>query len=525
MRLSYGMSFNKMLLVACACLVLSSGILEAQSLDNVTRRKLNLAVLNSLDDYQLASAINSKSDRYRFVQLFESPENSVFCDLYNSGDLYRSQVTVTQYADLLMSKCENVNAEISSVRKGNYFCDEESVWHCKVALDKTLTYNDVNGVLFPPFSYSVPPFHLVIDFVYDSAAEKAKIRSIDCLNAVEDFVEMKDYYIVQRNREKKDSLRDCQVTIARNPLEFNSFGQAYAKKGRIEYWDYDVKVGKKVLAEDDLYELIVLNYKRKNFRVKARYGMTYGSRYDIRSSSDFSDCASTGKEAGVDFGFSFSCSRRFRVGFYTGVAASYSTLDLAQSNISYAYQTTDNLGVSYSRSYTLNSVTQDLKFMDISVPLYMNLNFRVARGLSLYFDAGAKAYFNMLAEVSPMKIDGSVIQSYKDRKDVQNINVSTNEFLSPKAFERQKMDYAVFGNAGLEICLAKNSVYLLASAGYEYGLTWVYASNENAFSDSTHFPYVYDAAYGRDVVFRPFADCLSFRRESIWLNFGLMLKL
>lgn len=525
MRLLYGMFLNKLLIVAYACLMMSSGFLGAQSLDNATRRKLNLAVLNSLDDYQLASAINSKSDRYRFVQLFENPENSIFCDLFNSGVLYRSKVTVTQYADFLMSKCENVNAEISSVRKIDYFCDEASVWHCKVILDKSLTYNDANGVLFPPFCQSLPPFRLVIDFVYDSITEKAKIRSIDCLNAVQDFVEMNDYYIVQRNRARKDSLRDCRVTISRKPLEFNSFGQAYAKKGRIDYWDYDVKVDKKVLAEDDPYELIVLNYKRKNFRIKARYGMTYGSRYEIRSSSDFSDFVSAGKEAGVDLGFSFSCSRGFRIGFYTGAAASYSTLDMAVNNLSYSYQTSDNLGTAYTRSYALNSITQNLKFMDISVPLYMNLNFRIARGLSLYFDAGAKAYFNILAEASPMNIAGSVTQTYKNQKNSQQINVSTNEFLSPKAFEREKMDYSVFGNAGLEICLARNSVYLLASAGYEYGLTWVYESNDNVFFDGTHFPYVYDATYGRDVVFRPFADCLSFRRECIWFNFGLMLKL
>ncbi|MCI6618281.1 MAG: hypothetical protein MSD82_05445, partial [Prevotella sp.] len=93
------------------------------------------------------------------------------------------------------------------------------------------------------------------------------------------------------------------------------------------------------------------------------------------------------------------------------------------------------------------------------------------------------------------------------------------------AFEREKMDYSVFGNAGLEIAIVRNSIYLLASAGYEYGLTWTYSSAENQFYGNSQYPYVYYAPYGKDVVFRPFADCMSFRRECIWLNFGLMLKL
>lgn len=523
MGLLIKLPFKHFFLSAFACFVMS-GSLAAQSLDNVTRRKMNFAVLNALDDYQLATAINSRSDKYRFIQLFESPEALIFCDLFNSGESYKTKVTVQDYADFLMNKCENVNADITDVRKGNFFYDSELAWHCKVTLDKTLTYNDMNGVLFPPFAGSLSPFRLEVDLVYDENSGRMKIHSIDCLNP-DGFVPMTDYYIVQRNKERKDSLRDSRVTIKRQPLEFNSFGQAFANKGRIEYWDYDVKVDKKLIAEDDPYEMIILNYKRKNFRIKAHYGMTYNSRYDIRSASNFTKKESAGKEAGVDLGFSFSASKGFRFGLFTGAAASLSTMNLAMDNIVYEYKTNDGAGQEYVRNYNIKSAAQDVKFMDVAVPLYMNLNFRIARGVSLYFDLGGRAYFNLMADVSPMTLSGIVISKYTTHTKSETFDVSTNEFLSPKAFEREKMDYSVFGNAGLEIAIVRNSIYLLASAGYEYGLTWTYSSAENQFYGNSQYPYVYYAPYGKDVVFRPFADCMSFRIECIWLNFGLMLKL
>ncbi len=523
MRQLVGLPFKLFILSALAAFILSCPI-AAQSLDNVSRRKMNLAVLNALDDYQLATAINSKSDKYRFLQLFDTPDALIFCDLFNSGESYKTKITVHDYADFLMNKCENVNADITDIRKGDFYYDSESVWHCKVTLDKTLTFNDMNGVLFPPFVGQPVPFTLEVDLIYDGGSGRMKIHSIDCLNP-DGFVPMTNYYIVQRNRERKDSLRDCRVTINRQPLEFNSFGQAFARKGRIDYWDYDVKVDKKLIAEDDPYEMIILNYKRKNFRIKARYGMTYNSRYDIRSASDFTKKESSGKEAGVDLGFSFSVGRGFRFGLFTGAAASLSTMNLSADNITYEYATNDEAGLEYTRNYNIKSAAQDVKFMDVAVPLYMNLNFRIARGVSLYFDLGGRAYFNLMADVSPMELNGSIISKYTAKTDNETFNISTNEFLSPKAFEREKMDYSVFGNAGLEIALVRNSVYLLASAGYEYGLTWTYTSDENPFYGNSQYPYVYYAPYGKDVVFRPFADCMSFRRECIWLNFGLMLKL
>lgn len=120
MGLLIKLPFKHFFLSAFACFVMS-GSLAAQSLDNVTRRKMNFAVLNALDDYQLATAINSRSDKYRFIQLFESPEALIFCDLFNSGESYKTKVTVQDYADFLMNKCENVNADITDVRKGNFF--------------------------------------------------------------------------------------------------------------------------------------------------------------------------------------------------------------------------------------------------------------------------------------------------------------------------------------------------------------------------------------------------------------------
>lgn len=515
---------GRLMLILLSLFSLSLIDMTGQEITNATRRKMNLAALNVLDDYQLVSAINSKSDRYRFIQLFDSPDAKVFCDLFNTGGAFKSEITVQEYAELLMNKCENINAEISQVRKESVYLAPDSMWHCTVVMDKSLTYNDMNGVLFPPFVDDVTPFKLEVDLVYDENEDRMRIHRISCLNS-DHFKPMNDFYIVQRNKEKSDSLRDTQVSIDRKLLEFNSFGQAYSEKGKLEYWDYDVNVDKKMIAEDDSYEMVILNYKRKRFRMKAHYGMTLNSRYEVQSKTVFDNNQSTGQEAGLDLGFSFSASRGFRFGIFTGATASFSTIDFEKNNMSYSYQSSDKDGSMFTRSYDVRSAAQNVKFMDVAVPLYFSLNFRLARGASLFFDLGGRAYFNLLSEVSPMTISGTVKSTSQSQPVNETFNVSTNEFLSSKAFERENMDFSVFGKAGLEICLLRNSMYLLASAGYEHGLTWSYKSDENPFYSDTVFPYVYNAQYGKDVAFRPFADCVSFKRKCVWLNFGLMLKL
>ena len=68
-------------------------------------------------------------------------------------------------------------------------------------------------------------------------------------------------------------------------------------------------------------------------------------------------------------------------------------------------------------------------------------------------------------------------------------------------------------------------VYMELRAGYEQGLTWSYKSSESEFfSPRSVFPLVYDYRYG-EVVTRPLADCVSFKRKALWFSIGLMLKL
>ena len=76
--------------------------------------------------------------------------------------------------------------------------------------------------------------------------------------------------------------------------------------------------------------------------------------------------------------------------------------------MSYSYQSSDKDGSLFTRSYDVRSAAQNVKFMDVAVPLYFSLNFRLARGASLFFDLGGRAYFNLLSEVSPMTISGTV---------------------------------------------------------------------------------------------------------------------
>ena len=78
--------------------------------------------------------------------------------------------------------------------------------------------------------------------------------------------------------------------------------------------------------------------------------------------------------------------------------------------------------------------------------------------------------------------------------------------------------------AGFDINLVKNTLLLEVKGGYERGLKNSYKSDERSYNTTRIPPLVYSSELGRDVAMQPIARCVSFKREAIWANVGLMVK-
>lgn len=503
---------------------------SAQTLSLSQQRKINVAVLGKFEEYALHCRVHDKNAQRMLSRMF-TPDAEVFCDLQGSSEHYLKSIPHNEYTKYAALMCDGtINPVFTDFRKrGMRYVGGR--WHCTATVNKTLSYVDNAGVLFPIGAFKEPSFRLEFDFVFEPDLESCRIAGIRCLNASE-FLPLEECYIVEENKTEGAKAYDHEITIGGAPLEFFS-QQAYSPKGKIDFWDDDVKVKKTVLAEQESYSYIQFEYAPKHLRLKVRNGyapFAYNVQYDAAMEKP----KSWAYEGGLDFGYSFGLKsvRGLKLDIYTGLAVSLSSLSLQQNDMKYSYSTTDSFGKIYNRKYELDRASQSVRFMDLMVPLYMSINYKVHPRVVVMGDVGVKAYFNTNAKVKPFHIKGEVSGQYLDGTIVEIgkygigfIDESYNEFISAVSFKRNSVDATAFVSAGID-CLLGKDIYLEAKIGYEHGLTQSFQSAGNKLFNPKEgmYPLVYSCDYDRDIVVRPFADCVSFRRQALWLNLGFMFK-
>ena len=509
-----------------------SATASAGPLSHRARRQMNRRVFDMCENYEVRSIVSRKSDKYGFKLMF-SDDAKIFCDLYNTNR-FTAEISPEEYADLVLNRCENVDVILTNAKKKSL----EQVgdkWIYTIGLDKFISYNDKLGVLFPFNEAQKQYFNLEVAFEFDADdMSNCRISSIKCLNS-NSFPVFKNYWIVQQNTTTKEAVMDRDVFSDGKKLEFNSFRQAYSEHGDFEYWDDNVRLTVEDRGSNEEYKYVQFKYQPCHFRIKLRNQFALGSAYKVIANSAFEpDSKSSAYEVGVDLGYSMSLSRKLMLEIYTGLSMSMSKLDLSYGQpINYSYETTDRNGDVYTRSYAINSVSQSVKFKDLMVPLYLNLNYKINKNHYLTLDFGVKAYFNTNATADSFHMAGQVSAAHKypghDLNQIGGLgafDADYNEFLSAVAFERKSVDLSAAVNLGYNLNLWSRKLFLDFKIGYEFGFGNSYESDENAFFDPSKqvYPMVYLANEERDVVFRPMADCVSFKREALWLNLGFIYK-
>jgi len=513
-------------LILCLCYSFPS---TAQTLHQ--KHQMNALVLDKVENLETFSTLKDRSTRYQFIQLFTSGSLEIFCDQY-SNSKFLENISVSQYAKFFETNCETtVFCSFQDVKKTKL--DKGSdCWHYTISLTKKYGYTDNNGVLFPIDEKEEHLFKLDITFLIDADITSCKIERITCSN-VKDFDKLDGGFVIQKNTTKKEVKYDEEISVNDEKLTFNSMEQAFTYSNQFLHPNTDLQIKSEEIESTDVYSLIQLRYRSRNGRLRLR--MEYSpSVYKISTNSDFSQSSSAGFTMGLDIGGAFSVGKIARLGAYTGLACAYSQLNLAASNLSYRYDLSDYSGQKYSRCYNIQSASQGAQFHDLMIPAYINVDFSLDKKkiVFLFLDAGAKVYFNTNARVTPFHVEGEVSGERKGKAFTDptlafgSLTGDYNQFITPVSFNRNPIDVSVFGAVGLDINVVKNILFVEVKGGYEYGITKTYQSQQSVFysEGETVYPIVYSYQLNKDVVVRPLADCVSFRRQSFNLTAGLMLK-
>ena len=525
-------------ILSAAFLIISSVVVYAQEAPSPKslERRMNLMVIDMLMKLEEVSEISSQQDRREFLRLFASEDVPVVCDLFSTNDFLK-QIPVSKYVGYYVNEddARRFNAlvyEFRDIRKLGWSY-EQGKWTCRIMMSKSLNYFDENMVYFPVYEQNPDStdFEMEVLITFNESCTECRISEISCSNSP-DFNQLDEtYYIIRKNEDPADAKRDEDIYFDDSFIRYNEFGQAYAPKKEFVFLDDDVLVTTNLINSTDRYEYVQFKYKPRRFRLRLRNEYAPFSSYLVSVPEGLST-SSFAYNIGLDIGYSIPVSIAFKLGIYAGLGVTYSHMSVESAPLSYSYKLSNDVG-DYTRTYRLNKVSQNMKFMDLTLPIYITPEFRVHRAVSILLDLGVKLHFNTSPIVSPLYVDGNVSGTYDDGTNMVgnyglgDISGNYSEFITMAEDSRNPVDISLVGSVGLDVGLYARTLYLQIRAGYEYGLTKSLNSSGREFFDAGEkiFPLTWYGAYEREIVLRSLTDCVSFWRRALWFSLGIMIKI
>lgn len=512
-------------------------LLFAQSLTNRERRQINSQVLALIEEYERYASLYDDEAEHFFRSLFKD-DAQIVSDMIGSPS-YLKSVSISEYINQLRVNSVNTATAIMDVRKGQLKF-ENGEWHIPIAFRKSLTYIDKNNYVFSIENYYSRYFNVTMDLVYDENENRCMIASMSGRVDSDKVFPEGRFYII--NKPRSSGTRYAKhfetLKIDSKPIEYNSTGQAMVVSGEPSVDDVDVEVSVVNETEGFNYDVVSFMFKTRNIRLKPYFSYAPFSAYVVENAAEYMKDESTAMAAGLDFGVTFPAGRHCKMGFYFGAGVSKSTLTLSLDNttLTYNYDVPlyDKTNMAFHNNtykYTISNAMEQVEYMDLYVPLYLDFEFSLGREVLLSFNFGAKAYLNMSAKpTTPYSVEYKVNNVANPSDGVAGSVFTPTSFIVPNSYAKKSFDISGIANLGLDINLFKKRIYLMLQGGYEYGVTNSYESPTSQYGASEVKPIVPELNASGDAVANHVAvnsliSGLETKRRAIWLTTGLKFKL
>ncbi len=531
----------KLLFVIC-CIFLPMSV-AAQQLTPAQKYKMNLRVLELAEAYESSLRTSrsfpfSKSKR-KFISLYANTEDSlVYSDMmdFRPGE----QISVQDYVAQLETR-QHLMCAISNLNKGDYVF-RDGKWYFELVMDKSVTYFVSNEskvpeleksmVYFSSQDYYKKPYKIILNCSYDPKTEVARIESVDGEINSSIPILPNNFLVVQHSDESISRLKIKGAPG--DSLSFNSEGQAFVAREWIQSNHEDVVITADTIANAQTFSHVRLKYRTTHWRAKLRFMTTLGSAFSVKSNETINHEKNSAMEVGVDIGYTFPMGQRSTMGVYAGLGFSMSTLHLKFSQpTEYGYRMSDLDGMRYNRQYTITSASEGLKYTDLVVPLYINFDHKLYNKLYLNWSVGAKVYVNGTTKIDPYTVVGDVKAVYEDGRVVSERESDAigsfsgvyDRFLYPYSYTRGAIDMSIVGGIGLSYNI-NGGLLAFVKFGYEYGLAPIHDASAFDYQDIDQriYPIVYSSKANQNIATRSLINCVSFNRQSMWLELGLTYK-
>lgn len=289
------------------------------------------------------------------------------------------------------------------------------------------------------------------------------------------------------------------------------------------------KVESKGTSKNVDYENSLVTKDKTKYATKLHVDIAFGDIYKVIG-DNIDKQNSSSLEFGLDFGYKFYKNNWFNLYAYTGIGVEKSNIDLLQNNLSYEYETDQDIdGDSYIRKYDDVSVSQHVNLSNLVIPVYIEIEYPIIEKLCAYADLGIIATFSGSSSVSDMKGSYKVHGIYPQYGGMElNQSSGINGFTNEGSFSNDK-------NASYNTERNNNSVKLLTQLGVRYnvwdnlyidlsgGYIRSFKSSKSSSSDiSANYPIHYTLDSGE--TFNAFASESRQLINKFSINIGVMYK-
>ncbi len=521
----------KYIIVSLLCIFASTWV-NAQSLSNAKRRALNQSLLTLIEEYEVSATLYDEEKEYIFKSLFESEQSPIFCDLMGAN--MSKNMTVSEYVEALSNKY-NVNVIIKRVTRDDYQF-KDGKWRVNLKFDKEVEYSDENGVLFSSSHLFKSDYNLVVSCVYEefvdeTTKEKNSYFVIDSIagNMTSSAPLLAEkFWVVNKN--------DVAAQVLGYEPDYNKYNQAFAKPVSLKPWNENVIIGSDIVASTSQYDLLNLYYSTVNWRVLPRISFALNNAYKVggRVAADEAvKSKNSAFEIGADVGYTFPIKHNITLGVYSGLALSTSSLSFGgvlATPLSYVYETTaERSKVRYDRRYTINAMSESVKYVDIAMPLYAGVDFRINNKFVVSPSLGLKCLFNVSNSLSTFHVEGTVVsEGYEGdgtiNDELGDLNKDYSSFLMPSRYARKSVDTSLL--VGL---MGQYSINELMNAyakfSFEYGFDYIHKGNNDIMFDVENkvLPIVYASRLG-NIATQSYMNVVNYRRSVLWFELGVNYK-
>lgn len=515
-------------------LALVSLSIKAQTLTNAERRLINSRILTVIEEYERFSSLYDDEAEYYFETLFANDSSvTVFCDMLGMPP-YLKDIPVSEYIKLMREQSLNTSITIKNVVKGEMEFDQ-GVWNVPVRFRKSISYIDQGGYVFSVEDYYNTDFNIVMYMSYDPDTDRCLVRSIKGNIVSEKEFPAGRFAIIEKddNLDSRTARYMSTLTLDNRPLQYNQFGQAMLPNGEAKVEDPDVEVYVDTKYKGYNYDVLSFKFTPRNTRVRFRYGLAPFA-YSVKSPNTNIKAKSFANEIGADFGYAMTVNESSKLTFNIGAGLSWSSLRLAYNPVEaqkfgYKYAVPGESGLFESKEilYTVEGAAESVKYVDVFVPVYLEMEHVLNKFMVFSWNLGVKAYLALSAKVDEAyTLDATYqIDSKEHPVKLHSEPVSGNPFfIDAETYAKNPIDLSAMANLGLDVDVYKRRLYAQIRVGYELGLMQSYKSaNRRGYRNTNQI--VFDPYEENHIALNSLISGLSFKRNSLWISLGVKFKM